>query len=106
MATDNAFAAATDALFDDPNLTVQATYTPAGGIAVTLPVVLRRPDQEIDIGLSGLQVPSWQAKARTTDLPPAAAPGDALAIGADTFTIRQIERDALNLVASLDLDKD
>jgi len=106
MATDNAFAAATAALFDDANLTVQATYTPAGGITVTLPVVLRRPDQEIDVGLSGLQVPSWQAKARVKDLPPAAAPGDALAIGADTFTIRQIERDALNLVAALDLDKD
>jgi len=105
MTIENAFAMAADDLFGDANLTVEATYTPAGGLAVTLPIVLRRPDQEINLGVSGLQVTSWQAKARAKDLPPAAAPGDGLAIGADTFTVRQIERDALNLVVSLDLDK-
>jgi len=43
---DDVFAAAMDDLFTDPNIAADAVYTPAaGGVGVSVRVILRRPDQ-------------------------------------------------------------
>jgi hypothetical protein len=98
------FSLAIDVLFSNAHLTTAVTYTPAGGPAVALNVVLSRPDREIDLGVAGLQVPSWRADVRASDLPSGAARGDTLSVGAETFTVRKIAFDAPRLIASLDLD--
>ena len=47
------FTAAVDAIFADPNMTVEATYTaPAGGMPISCRVVLDERDRELG-GLSG-----------------------------------------------------
>ena len=96
------FARAIDAGF--AHLGVAASYTPAGGAAVAVTTILDRPDREIDVGLSGLQLPSWRAQLRTAELPAGAAKDDAFAVGPDLFRVRRISHDALRLVATLDLD--
>lgn len=80
------------------------TYTPSSGAPVTLTAVLSRPDKEIDVGISGLHVPSWRADVRVAELPAGAAKGDVLDIDGQSFRVRQITRDALRIVAILDLD--
>jgi hypothetical protein len=99
-----AFDDAADALFGDDNIAQDVTYTPAGGSAVTIRAALIRPDRDLDVGVAGLQVPSWRADVRAADLPSGAARGDTLDIGAETFTVRKIAYDAPRLIASLDLD--
>lgn len=41
----SAIAAAFQSLFADPNMARDATFTPKGGSAVSVRVVLRRPDR-------------------------------------------------------------
>lgn len=81
-----------------------ATYTPASGPPVTVTAVLSRPDTEIDVGVSGLHVPSWRAEVRVVELPAGAAKGDTLDVDGQSFRVRQITRDAPQVVAKLDLD--
>lgn len=96
---------AATALFDDSNLGEAATYTPQGGSAVAVTVVLARPDKRLDLGVAGINVPSWTADIRVSELPSGARKGDTLDVGADSFIVRRIEREALRIVARLDLDK-
>jgi len=100
----NAFATAIDVLFANPEIAGDAAYTPAGGVSVTVRAVLDRPDKEIDVGISGIQAPSWKADVRAADLPAGAAKGDAFEVGGARFVVRGIRFDALRLVATLDLD--
>lgn len=83
---------------------VDATYTPAEAAGVALRVVLKRPDKAVDVGLSGLHVPSWQAEARAAELPNGAAKGDKLQVAGTTFVVRQIAFDADRRLVTLDLD--
>ncbi len=81
-----------------------ATYTPANGSPVTVTVIAKRPDREIDVGVSGLQVATQQADIRVFELPPGADRGDRFDLGGERFTMRRITRDAARLIATLDLD--
>ncbi len=81
-----------------------ATYTPANGAPVTVTVIAKRPDKEIDVGVSGLQVATQQAEIRVSELPPGADRGDTLDLGGERFVVRRITRDAPRLIATLDLD--
>ncbi len=99
-----AFDDAASALLADPHLAGDATYTPAGGFDVSLRVSLSRPDREIDVGISGVHVPSLLASVLVSALPSGAAAGDTLKIGSDKHRVRQITRDAQQIVAVLDLD--
>ncbi len=98
-----AFDDAAAALLDNPHLAQDATYTPAGGFAVSLRVSLSRPDKEIDVGISGIHVPSLLASVLVSALPSGAAAGDTLKIGSDSHRVRQITRDAQQITAQLDL---
>ena len=98
------FETAAASLLADHNLAEDATYTPAGGTAVAVRVVVSRPDREIGVGLSGLQVPALRASLLVAALPPGAAPGDTLAIGTASYRVRRITRDSAQAVAALDLD--
>ncbi|MDO8326990.1 MAG: hypothetical protein Q7T28_08620 [Cypionkella sp.] len=46
----NAFAAAIEMLFADPNIGVEAIYTSDGGAPVVVHAVVRRPDEVTDFG--------------------------------------------------------
>ena len=46
----SAIAAAFETLFADPNMARDAVFTPAGGSAVPVRVVVRRPDQTLTFG--------------------------------------------------------
>ncbi len=98
-----AFDDAATALFDDPHLAQDGSYTPAVGASVTLRVLLSRPDKEIDVGISGLHVATLQASVLASALPADAAAGDTLTVGSDDYRVRQITRDAQQVVARLDL---
>ncbi len=100
-----AFDDAAAALFADANLGTDATYTPQGGSAVAVTVMLARPDKQVGVGVIGVNVPSWIADIRVSELPSGAGKGDTLDVGADSFIVRRIEREALRIVARLDLDK-
>jgi len=81
-----------------------ATYTLANGSPVGVTVIARRPDREIDVGVSGLQVATQQVDIRVSELPPGADRGDVLDLGGERFVVRRITRDAPRLIATLDLD--
>ena len=81
-----------------------ATYTPANGQPIAVTVIAKRPDREIDVGVSGLQLPTQQADIRVSELPPGAARGDVLDMNGESFVVRRIAKDAPRLVATLDLD--
>ncbi len=98
------FDTAAASLFADPHLAQDGTYTPAGGAAVTLRVILNQPDRDIDVGISGLHVPTLQASVPASALPSGAAAGDTLTVGGTNYRVRQITRDARQVVARLDLD--
>lgn len=99
-----AFDDAAAALLDDPNLGQDGTYTPDGGFAVSLRVILSRPDKEIDVGISGIHVPLLQASVLVSSLPSGASAGDTLTVGSTDYRVRQVTKDAQQIVAKLDLD--
>lgn len=98
------FDAAAASLFADPHLAQDGSYTTAGGMVVAVRVILNQPDRDIDVGLSGLHVPSLQANVPASALPSGAAAGDTLTVGGSDYRVRQITRDARQAVAKLDLD--
>ena len=81
-----------------------AAYTPANGQPIAVTVITKRPDREIDVGVSGLQLPTQQADIRVSELPSGAARGDTLDLGGESFIVRRITKDGPRLVATLDLD--
>lgn len=75
----NAFAAARDTLFTDPNLSRAATFTPAAGAAVAVRVIYRRPTETENFGAPGFRGPSHMADLRVSEVA-VVARGAALAI--------------------------
>ena len=98
------FDAAAVSLFADPNMARDGIYTTEGGPTFALRVILNQPDRDIDVGISGLHVPTLQASVPASALPSGAAAGDTLTVGGTNYRVRQITRDARQVVAKLDLD--
>ncbi len=94
-----AFAAAIDALFADPNLGLDAVYR-AGGAdpAVTVRVILRRPDRVGEFGETRIVTETLLIDVRVSE---AAAPteGDTFDVGGVLYVIQGAPiRDAARLV--------
>lgn len=93
-----AFAAATDAIFADPNVSEMATWRPGGIGGVAVRVIRRRPDAVIEFGGSRGLLPTMLIDVRKSDI---AEPdeGDTVLIGGETFRILAPPNiDALGLV--------
>lgn len=83
----DAFAAATDALFADPNIACNATWRAGGaGESISVRVVTRRPDQVVGFGDSRAILPTLLIDVRRSELSGAAS-GDTVEIEGNTFEI-------------------
>jgi hypothetical protein len=97
-----AFAAAVDALFADPNLGSAATYEPADGDPVPVPVIARRADAITDFGEARLWSETTRFDVRASEVA-APRPGDRLVIDGTTYIVQgEPQRDRERLVWTLD----
>lgn len=82
---------------------VPGSYTPSGGSAVDVTVVLKTPEGN----LSGFDTGAWRpgrvADVRASEVA-APAEGDVLEVGGESFIVRGARADAERLVWTLDLD--
>ena len=83
----NAFAAAIDDLFDDPNIATDAVYTPAGDDPMTVRVIARRPDEIVGFGDTRIHTPTAVFDVRVSEVPAPGA-GDTLEVGGETFVVQ------------------
>jgi hypothetical protein len=83
----DAFTAATDALFADPNIARGAIWR-AGGAdpGTTVRVVTRRPDQVVGFGDSRAVLPTMLVDVRRSEVPNPGS-GDTVEIDGETFEI-------------------
>lgn len=83
----DAFTAAIDALFTDPNIARIAIWRP-GGVAsgVAVRVIVRRPDQVVGFGDSRVIMPTLLIDVRRSEVPEPAS-GDIVEIAGETFEI-------------------
>ena len=99
----NAFAAAIEMLFADPNIGVEAIYTSDGGAPVLVRAVVRRPDEVTNFGDARLWSETTRVDLRVAEVQNP-RPGDRIVIGADSFTIQgEPVQDPERLIWSLDL---
>lgn len=99
----NAFAAAMDALFADPNLGDPAVFTPAGGAAISVRVATRRADAAAEFGAGRFWTETLRVDLRVSEVA-APRPGDRLALGGELFEVQgEPMRDRARLVWTLDL---
>jgi len=100
----NAFAAAVDALFADPNLARDAIWRAGGsGDGTPVRVVLRTPDQVASFGAGRFVTTARMLDVRTADVPSLGA-GDTFEIAAETFTVQgEPLRDAEGLIWSAEV---
>jgi len=99
----SALAAAVDALFADSSIATDATYTPDGGSATPVRVVLRRPDAVTDFGGAQVWSETTRVDLRVADVA-SPRPGDSITIGGETFVIQgEPTRDRERLVWTVDL---
>ncbi|MGB3391298.1 MAG: hypothetical protein WBA88_25330 [Pseudaminobacter sp.] len=83
----DAFAAATDAVFADPNIARGAIWRPGGtGSGMAVRVATRQPDQVVGFGDSRAILSSVLIDVRQSDVASPVA-GDVVMIGADVFEI-------------------
>jgi|SRR5581483_3242829 len=83
----NAFAAATDALFADPNMARDATWRAGGtGGGVSVRVITKRPDQVGSFGDSRTVLPIMLIDVRRSEVPGPAS-GDTVEIESETFEV-------------------
>ncbi|MBZ0138777.1 MAG: hypothetical protein K8H87_03265 [Pseudorhodoplanes sp.] len=83
----DAFAAATDALFADPNIARDAVWRVGGaGAGIAVRVVTRRPDQVVSFGDSRAIVPAVLIDVRRAEVAEPAI-GDTVEIEGETFKI-------------------
>jgi hypothetical protein len=98
-----AFAAAVDALFADPHVAADATYTPDGGSPVPVRIVLRRQDTVTDFGGAQVWSETTRADLRVAEVA-SPRPGDSITIGGETFVIQgEPVRDRERLVWTVEL---
>lgn len=83
----NAFAAATDVLFADPNIGEHALWKVGGvGAGVSVRVIRRRPDAVVEFGASRALMATVLIDLRRTEAS-AIDEGDLVVIGTETFKI-------------------
>jgi len=95
----DAFAAAIDAVFADPNVAC-AGFWRAGGAGDPKPVrvVLRSPDEVAGFGAARLRVETFRIEVRTSEVP-ALSGGDTIEVDGETWTVQGASaRDAARLV--------
>jgi hypothetical protein len=99
----NAFAAAIEMLFADPNIGVEAIYTSDGGAPVVVRAVVRRPDEVTSFGDARLWSETTRVDMRVSEVPNP-RPGDRIEIDGDAFLIHgEPVRDRERLVWTVDL---
>ena len=99
----NAFAAAIEMLFADPNIGVDAIYTSDGGAPVLVRTVARRADAVSEFGDARLWSETTRIDLRVAEVPNP-RPGDRLEIDGDAFLIQgEPVRDRERLVWTVDL---
>jgi hypothetical protein len=83
----DAFAAATDALFADPNIARDAVWRAGGaGAGVAVRIITRRPDQVVGFGDSRGVLPTMLIDVRRSEVSDAAS-GDTVEIDGEIFEI-------------------
>lgn len=96
------FAAAIDVLFADPNLAIEAIYTPAGGDPMTVRVIARRRDAIVGFGDTRIRAATAMFDVRIVEVA-APAPGDTLKLGGETYVVQGTPiRDAERLVWTME----
>jgi hypothetical protein len=100
----NAFAAAVDALFGDPNLARDAIWRAGGsGDGTPVRVVLRTPDQVASFGAGRFVTTGRMLDVRTAEVP-VLGPGDTFEIGTEIFAVQgEPLRDAEGLIWSAEV---
>ena len=99
----NAFAAAIEMLFADPNIGIEAIYTSDGGAPVLVRAVVRRPDEVTSFGDARLRSETTRIDLRVAEVPNP-RPGDQLEIDSEAFLIQgEPVRDSERLVWTVDL---
>lgn len=99
-----AFSAAVDAIFADPNMAADATWS-YQGIETPLPcrVILLRPDETTEFGAARIVSDSVRADVRVSEISDP-QPRDVIVIGADTYRIQgKPLRDRERLVWTMEL---
>jgi len=99
----SAFATAMDAIFQDQNMAVEATWTPQGGAPLPVRVIRKAPDELITFGAARIMSNTTLVDVRVSDMPSVKF-GDTIIIGPDTFTVQgEPKRDREHLVWTLEL---
>ena len=99
----NAFAMAMDALFQDVNLGLDATWYPAGGAPVPVRVIRKAPDEVTAFGSAQILSDTMLADVRVSEMP-TPKPGDGVAIGPENFVIQgEPRRDWDRLIWTIEL---
>lgn len=80
-----------------------ATYTPSGGSAVNVTVIMKTPEGNLAGFHTGAWRPGRVADVRASEVA-APAEGDVLEVGGETFIVRGARADPERLVWTLDLD--
>ncbi|RBI69907.1 hypothetical protein DQW77_15155 [Roseovarius sp. TE539] len=97
------FAAVIDTLFGDPNMARDAVYTPDGGAARLVRVVVRRADDTTGFGEARLWSETTRVDLRVAEVPNP-RPGDRLEIDGEAFLVQgEPVRDRERLVWTVDL---
>lgn len=101
----NAFAAATNILFGNPNLSVAAVFSAGGaGAAQPVRVIRRRPDEPAAFGATRAVVQTMVIDARVADLP-LVTRGDVFTIDGDDWKVSATPlRDRERLVWRIELN--
>ena len=98
-----AFAAALDALFQDVNLGLDATWYPSGGAPVPVRVIRKAPDEVTAFGSAQILSETALIDVRVSEMADP-KPGDGIAIGAENFAIQgEPKRDRDRLIWTLEL---
>jgi hypothetical protein len=99
----SAIAAAFETLFADPNMARDAIFTPTGGVAVPVRIVVRRPDSVSDFGETRLHAETTVVDIRVADAP-ALSSGDAFEIAGESYVVQgEPMRDAERLIWTAEL---
>ena len=99
----SAFAAAMDAIFSDPNMAVDATWTAQGGATLPVRVIRKAPDEVTTFGAAQILSDTTLVDVRISEMPNP-KPGDGISIGTDIYVIQgEPKRDRERLIWTLEL---
>ena len=99
----DAFSAAIDDLFADPNIARTAVWRPGGsGDGIPVRAIARRPDREAEFGDIAVHTATAVFEVRVSEVPNPAE-GDTISLDGETFIVQgEPARDAERLVWTLD----